>query len=115
MKKTIHKLLLQWLALLALLATTFFFTAFEGSKTYTGTLGDAMCGVKHVMDGTAKCTQMCVEHGSKYALIVKDKAYTLTTQDKTLLNQLNDLAGKTVSIKGTANGDMIDIISVKKK
>ena len=115
MKKIIHKPLAQTAALFILMVTALVFTAFADSKTYTGTLGDAMCGTKHVMDGSASCTQMCVSHGSKYALIIKDKVYTLTTQDKTLLGQFNDLAGKTVSVKGTAHDNMIEVISVKQK
>jgi hypothetical protein len=115
MKRTIYKTVAQAAALLILMATALVFTSFADSKTYTGTLGDAMCGTKHVMDGSASCTQMCVSHGSKYALIIKDKVYTLTTQDKTLLGQFNDLAGKNVSIKGTAHDNIIEVISIKEK
>ena len=115
MKKTIYKPLVQSAALFILVVTVLLFTAFADSKTYTGTLGDAMCGAKHVMDGSANCTQMCVSHGSKYALIAKDKVYTLAVQDKALLTQLNDLAGKNVSVKGTAHDNMIDVVSVKQK
>ena len=118
MKKPVYKLLLQMAALFLLAAAAFLFSAFADSKTYTGTLGDAMCGAKHVMDGSANCTQVCVQHGSKYALIVNDKVYTLTSSDKTLLGQLNNLAGKIVSVKGTPHGDhgdMIEVVSIKQK
>jgi hypothetical protein len=43
----------------------------------TGTVGDAMCGTKHLMKGDdAGCTRGCVKKGSEYALIIKDKVYT---------------------------------------
>ena len=53
------------------------------SQTLTGEVSDAMCGAKHQMTGnTADCTRACVKHGSKYALVVGDKVYTLQTADR---------------------------------
>ncbi len=42
--------------------------------TLTGTVGDAMCGVKHMMDDAKGCTKGCVMKGSAYALIVEEVA-----------------------------------------
>jgi hypothetical protein len=64
------------------------------SQTLTGEVSDAMCGAKHEMPGkAADCTRGCVKHGSKYALVVGDKVYTLETSDQAALSKLNDLAG----------------------
>jgi hypothetical protein len=81
-------------------------------QRFTGEVGDAMCGRKH-MDGTAaECTRTCVEHGSKYALIVDDKIYVLDTSDKASLATLDQQAGKRVTVTGTLNGTEIDVSSV---
>lgn len=87
--------------------------AFAGSKAYTGQVGDAMCGTKHLMNGSAECTRICAQHGSKYALIIKDKVYILDTKDKMILDKLNALAGSMASVKGTVSGDTIEVGSVK--
>ena len=49
------------------------------SQTLTGQVSDAMCGAKHQMGDAAACTRACIQHGSKYALVVGDKVYTLET------------------------------------
>ena len=59
------------------------------SQTLTGEVSDAMCGAKHEMPGKAvDCTRGCIKHGSKYALVVGDKVYTLETSDKAALGKL---------------------------
>jgi hypothetical protein len=64
------------------------------AETFTGTVSDAMCGAKHMMEGDdAACLRACVQKGSKYALVVGDKVYTLDA-------------------KGTAVGDTIEVSSV---
>ena len=112
MRNAFYKLEILLITVLFALVVPF---AVAASKTYTGTVGDAMCGLKHVTTGTAECTHLCVQHGSKYALLVKEKVYTLETKDKAILNQLNDLAGQTVSLKGELKGNTIEVDSVKKK
>jgi hypothetical protein len=80
-----------------------------GKQTLTGEVGDAMCGRKH-MDGTpAECTRTCVAHGSKYALVVGEKTYTLETNDKAVLATLDQQAGKNATVTGTVNGDSIAV------
>ena len=50
------------------------------AETITGEVSDAMCGAKHMMEGSAaECTRACVCKGSKYALVSGDKVYTLDT------------------------------------
>ncbi|MBZ5654315.1 MAG: hypothetical protein LAO56_03445 [Acidobacteriia bacterium] len=85
------------------------------SQTLTGTVSDAMCGAKHQMPGDAAgCTRACVKHGSKYALVVGDKVYTLETADQATLDKLNDLAGASAKVTGDVDGDTIAVKSVAK-
>ena len=84
------------------------------AKTMTGVVSDAMCGAKHMMAGNAaECTRACVSKGSKYALVVGDKVYTLETSDKAALDQLDKLAGQNASVTGAVEGDTIKVSSVK--
>jgi hypothetical protein len=92
--------------------------AFAAKKqTFTGEVGDAMCGRKHMEgEGTpAQCTRTCVSHGSKYALVVGEKIYVLDTTDKAALATLDKQAGKNASVTGVLNGDTIEVSSVTAK
>src|SRR5260370_40880846 len=74
------------------------------SQTLTGEVSDAMCGVKHEMPSKADCARACMKHGSKYALVVGDKIYTLESSDKASLDKLNDLAGSKAKLTGEVAG-----------
>ncbi|MGA2646355.1 MAG: hypothetical protein ABSF15_16710 [Candidatus Sulfotelmatobacter sp.] len=107
----------RWLPALAALifCSTAFFNVYAagGMRTFTGEVGDAMCGRKHLEgESAAECTRACVAHGSKFALVVGDKIYTLETSDKTALATLDQQAGKTASVTGTLNDDTIEVSSV---
>jgi hypothetical protein len=83
------------------------------AQSYTGIVSDAMCGKKHMMEGDpAACLRACVQKGSKYALVVGDKVYTLDTDDKAALATLDKLANQKATVKGEANGDEITVKSV---
>jgi hypothetical protein len=82
------------------------------SETLTGEVSDAMCGAKHEMGKPADCTRACIKHGSKYALVVGDKVYTLETSDKAALSKLNDLAGAKAKVTGDVDGTTITVKSV---
>lgn len=84
------------------------------SQTLTGQVSDAMCGAKHEMGDPAECTRSCIKHGSKYALVVGDKVYTLETSDKATLAKLNDLAGAPATVTGDVDGSSIAVKSVTK-
>ena len=90
-------------------------TAFAAKgKAFTGTVSDSMCGAKHAMPGDdAACTRACVSKGSKYALVVGDKVYTLDTADKATLDTLNKQAGSKVTVTGTEKDNAIAVSSVK--
>jgi len=98
----------------AVLASALIPTAFAASaQTFTGTVSDAMCGAKHMMQGDdAACLRACVQKGSKYALVVGDKVYTLDAKDKATLDKLDKLAAAKATVKGEANGDTIEVSSV---
>ncbi len=81
--------------------------------TLTGAVGDAMCGVKHMMDNGAACTKGCVMKGSDYALIVGETAYTLKTSSDEAKAQLEELAGKSATITGDVTGTTMAVASVK--
>jgi hypothetical protein len=83
------------------------------SQTLTGEVSDAMCGAKHEMQGKpADCAHACVKHGSKYALVVGDKVYTLETSDKAALAKLDNLAGAKAKVTGEVDGTTIAVKSV---
>jgi len=83
------------------------------SQTLTGEVSDVMCGAKHEMPGkAADCTRGCVKHGSKYALVVGDKVYTLETSDQAALDKLYDLAGAKAKVTGEVDGTTITVKSV---
>jgi hypothetical protein len=82
-------------------------------QTLTGKVSDAMCGANHMMSGEAsECTRACIRKGSKYALVVGDKVYTLQTSDKTALDQLDKLADQQAKVTGEVDGDSITVNSV---
>ena len=81
-------------------------------QTFTGEVGDAMCGRKHMEGSPADCTRACVSKGSKFALVVGEKIYILDTTDKTALATLDKQAGKNATVTGTLQGDTIEVSSV---
>jgi len=105
-------LLMALIALAAALSANLAFAA-DGPQTLTGKVSDAMCGAKHAMaGGDAECTRACVSKGSKYALVVGSKVYTLETSDKAALAELNKLAGANAKESGTVKGDTVEVKSV---
>jgi hypothetical protein len=109
---------LRWLAVIIFLAVVFpTLNALPASKvTLTGEVGDVMCGRKHMEDEpAAECTRSCVAHGSKYALIVGDKIYTLNTTEAAALATLDKQAGKQATVTGMLDGDTIEVKSVAAK
>ena len=84
-------------------------------QTFTGEVGDAMCGSKHMEGPPAECTRSCVAHGSKFALIVGEKIYLLDAANPAALKTLDRQAGKNVTVTGTLSGDTIEVRSVTAK
>ncbi len=86
--------------------------AADKPQTLTGKVSDAMCGAKHMNGTPADCTRACVKQGSKYALVVGDKVYTLETSDKAALDNLDKLAGENAKVTGALTGDTIQVSAV---
>jgi hypothetical protein len=84
-----------------------------GTQTFTGKVSDAMCGAKH-QEGVdpATCVRACVKKGAKYALVVGDKVYTLDVSNQAAKDELNKLAWQQAKVKGTADGDTIEVKTV---
>ncbi len=112
--KSVSKRLIAALAVLVLCGGGLVGSAFAAkSETFTGEVSDSMCGAKHAMAGDkASCTRGCVKKGSSYALVVGDKVYTLKTDDKKSLAELDKLAGENAKVTGTAEGDTITVSKV---
>jgi hypothetical protein len=81
-------------------------------QTLTGQVSDAMCGKEHMQGTPVDCTRSCVQHGSKYALVVGDKVYTLETGDKAALATLDKQAGKNATVTGTLDGTTLMVTAV---
>jgi hypothetical protein len=80
------------------------------AKTLTGVVSDAMCGVHHMAKdkSPAECTRVCVKQGTKYALVVGKKVYTLEGHDA----ELDKLAGAKVTVKGKVTGETVAVQTV---
>jgi hypothetical protein len=81
-------------------------------QTFTGEVSDSMCGTKHMMASKSTCTRVCVNKGSNYALVVGDNIYTLHTDAKSVLDELDKLAGEKANVTGVADGETIEVSQV---
>ncbi len=80
------------------------------SRTFVGEISDSMCGLKHMMPGSAKaCTDECVKGGAKYVLAdqAAKKVYQLSDQEKP-----KQFSGQKVKVTGTLSGDTIHVTSI---
>jgi len=108
----------RWFAMVAVIifsATVCLSSLAAHKQTFTGEVGDAMCGRQHMEGTPVECTRACVAKGSKYALVVGEKIYILNTTDKTALATLDQQAGKNATVTGTLDGDTIEVSSVAAK
>ena len=78
--------------------------------TLTGIVSDAMCGAHHMAKdkSAAECTRECVKQGTKFALVVGKKVYTLDGHEA----ELDKLAGERATVKGSVMGEMVMVESV---
>lgn len=80
-------------------------------KTLVGIVSDTACGAKHTMmpgKSDAECTRACTSKGSKFALVVGKKVYTLEGQSE----ELNKLAGEKAKVSGMVSGDVVQVSTV---
>jgi hypothetical protein len=100
------KLTLSLAATLALGAMGLF-----GADSWTGTISDSMCGASHGSTPAKQCTTGCIKKGAKYVIVVGDKVYGITNQDKPGLAKY---AGESVKVMGKKEGDTITISKISK-
>jgi hypothetical protein len=84
-------------------------------QSYTGIVGDAVCGAKHTMDGDEiSCLRTCIQRGSKYDLVVGDKVFVLNFKDQSVADTLDKLASLQARalVKGEENSGAIEVQSV---
>jgi hypothetical protein len=85
--------------------------AMAATQTLTGVINDDMCGKKHTMmpgKPDSECIRACVKAGSKYALQVGEKVYTLTGDGR----QFDRLAGKKVKVSGEVTGNTVAVKAI---
>ena len=101
----------SFLATVVLLGATAMQGQTSGSqKTLTGVVSDSMCGGNHMAKNMnpADCLRMCVKKGTKYALVVDKKVYTLEGHDA----ELDKYAAQKVTLQGTVSGEILHVASV---
>jgi hypothetical protein len=97
-------------------ATAAVATASE-QRTWTGVISDSMCKRHHESGAEGQqttdpdCTRDCVKGGSKYVLLVEDTVLAIVNQDQ---KQLAEHAGTRVLVRGTLQGDAIEIAAIEK-
>ena len=97
-------------ALILMSAVSLISIAADKPQTLTGVITDEMCGVSHMSanQSAAECTRACVKEGSKYALVVDKKVYTLEGHAA----EVDKLAGAKATVVGTLKGDTLQVTSV---
>ena len=78
--------------------------------TLTGMVSDSMCGAHHMAKdkSAAACTRECVKQGTKYALVVGKKVYTLEGHEA----ELDKVAGMKATVKGKVSGETLAVDSI---
>jgi hypothetical protein len=83
----------------------------SADRTIVGSIGDSMCGAKHMMPGESDkdCTVGCVKGGSKY-ILADDQGvvYQLSDQERP-----KEFAGQKVKVTGTVKGKDIQVTSIE--
>jgi len=73
------------------------------SKEVSGEVVDMMCYVDHNAVGEKhgqSCGAKCIRSGGPVGIVSGDKAYLVVGEHKPINDQLADLCGKTVTVKG---------------
>jgi hypothetical protein len=85
-------------------------TSSAAPGTLTGIVSDSMCGAHHMAKdkSAAECTRECVKQGTKYALVVGKKVYTLEGHEA----ELDQVAGMKATVKGKVSGETLTVESV---
>lgn len=87
-----------------------------GAETWKGSIGDKMCGAKHMDKDPVACTKSCIKGGSAYVFVIKDKVYDIeNAKDAKTAAELDKHAGHNVEVTGTMSkdGKSVKIDSIK--
>jgi len=85
-------------------------------QSWTGVVGDSMCGASHTMDGggnemsDAACVISCVKSGEKYVLVSDGRSLEIANQDFT---GLASAAGTQVRLWGDGEGGRIRVTRIE--
>lgn len=85
-------------------------------RSWTGVIGDSMCGASHAMEGggseasDAACVISCVEGGEKYVLVSEGKRLEIANQD---FAGLAPAAGIEVRLDGEVDGEKIRVTRIE--
>ncbi len=97
-------------------------SAFAAEQTWTGKIGDSLCGDVHPEDADAagggkqglpdphECTVACVRGGSKYVFVSEGKMYQISNQ---AFAALATHAGHAVKLTGELKGDAITVSKIE--
>lgn len=93
---------------------------FAANGTWTGRIGDSMCGLSHKASiehhggamTAAQCTEACVKGGAKYVFTSGGKIYAIANQDD---KDLFVHAGKMVVLTGDMQGTTITVSKIVKR
>lgn len=99
-------------------AAALFLAAGAGAAelSWTGVIGDSMCGASHAMDGggnemsDAACVISCVEGGEKYVLVSEGKSLEIANQD---FAGLAAAAGTQVRVEGETDGGKLRVTKIE--
>jgi hypothetical protein len=102
---------------LALAAMTLVAVAPIGAETWTGTITDSMCGVKHSAEkhagkaaDHAACVKKCIDGGGSYVFVAANKLHQIANQD---FAALKTHAGQQVVLTGEMKNDKIVISKIE--
>jgi hypothetical protein len=95
---------------IAIIGMLFLSTLAMAQQALTGMVSDSMCGAQHMArdKSAAECTRECVKQGTKYALVVGKKVYTLEGHEA----ELDKLTGMKATVKGKVTGETMTVQSV---
>ena len=87
--------------------------AFAAEQTWTGAIGDKMCGADHKKmashQSDRECTLACAKGGTPYSLVSEGKVYQLTNQE----TELRTHAGHAVNLTGELKGSTIRVSKIE--
>lgn len=97
-------------------AILFAAAAAAAELTWTGVIGDSMCGSAHAMEAggnemdDAACVISCVQGGEKYVLVSEGKSIEIANQD---FPGLAPAAGTEVRLDGERDGEKIRVTRIE--